>query len=680
MASRRDGLPSMTSLRSSAEVHQPLPFASLTRLLRRPGFWLILVVLVLITVPHYREELTTPRFLTDWLTSFGLGRHSFERILYLVPIIWSAFLFGRRAAFMVSLFTLACMVPRAVFISDKPIDSLFETAAVFVLGNVVAISSDALRKERERRARLEMAESTLQMQIAVIKENEKRLTALNRTSDILSQSLDPSETLTKAIENVIELMEVEAALLYLLDQEQDSLSLATSSGVPVGDGGCMARVKLGQGLNGTVASTGEAKFVGNTLEGALSQEIGQGFRSAYVVPMKSKGQVMGTLCVMVKAYRWFRQDEIELLTAIANQIGVAVENAALYHKEKQAMEWFAASESKYRGLFENANDAIWVHDLDGYITVVNKACVRQTGYSMDELINMNVKQFLPGESLALAMQVRRKLFNNEAIEQPYEQRIIRKDGSEAQLKLTTSLVLDGGTVTGFQNISRDVTEEQRMRENLRFYLEEVTKAQEVERLRIARELHDDTIQQLVALSRQLDMLSDDRTLPPEQKESVERLWKHANSIIQGVRRLSQDLRPPTLDRLGLLPALQWLVSELSKYSSIPIEIRVRGVERRLPADVELMLFRIAQEALRNVCRHSGATSAEVALDFDSGKTRIKVSDNGKGFDVPGSMGDLTRLGKLGLAGMDERAKLVGGWLEMRSEPGKGTTVSVEVPL
>jgi len=657
---------------------------SIKSVIKRPGFWFLAVLLVLITVPYYGEQLKHPAFLTDLLTNLGLDRHAFERIAYLVPIIWAAFLLGQRAAFITSLFALGCMLPRAIFFSSYSADALFETSAVFVLGNVVAFSFSSLRKERERRTELEKAQSALHFQLQVVKENEQRLAALNQTAAILSQSLELHEVLDKATENVMNVMQVEAALIYLLETEAGELSLAAYRGISAEQAKGVASIKLGGGFSGRVAMTGEPLYVEDASQDSrLFREVAktQGVKSLLSVPMKSKGKVMGTLSVFMHSHRWFREDEVGLLTAIANQIGVATENARLYEKERLAIQRLGVSERNYRGLFENANDAIWVHDLKGNIIVANRACERQTGYSMEELTKINVKDFLTEESRSLAMQVRHKLFKNEPFEQPYEQRLLRKDGTEAILKLTTSLVIENEVPTGFQNISRDVTEEKRMRENLDFYLGEVTKAQEEERTRIARELHDDTIQALVVLARQLDNLSSsDKDIPKDKAATLEDLWRQTNNVIQGVRRLSQDLRPPALDRLGLLPALEWLVSDVARYSNIPIRTEVVGTERRLPPQVELMLFRITQEALRNVWRHSQATDAEVTVEFEVRRIKITIKDNGKGFDLPGSVGDLTRSGKLGLAGMQERARLVGGSVDIRSEAGKGTAITIEAPI
>ena len=207
----------------------------------------------------------------------------------------------------------------------------------------------------------------------------------------------------------------------------------------------------------------------------------------------------------------------------------------------------------------------------------------------------------------------------------------------------------------------------------------MTKAQEEERKRISRELHDETIQSLVVLSRRLDVLaSNSKGMTEEARLQMEELREQVNDVIQSVRRLSQDLRPAALDRLGLLPTLEWLATDAAKYSGISTGVKVIGTERRFPEEVELLLFRITQEALRNVWRHSQATKAEITVRFDESRTCIIIADNGKGFKLSKSMSELARDGKLGLAGMQERAQLLNGTVTVESEPGKGTRVIVDV--
>lgn len=337
------------------------------------------------------------------------------------------------------------------------------------------------------------------------------------------------------------------------------------------------------------------------------------------------------------------------------------------------------SEQRYRSLFEDAHDAIWLQDMEGNITGSNAANKALTGYDVSEIVGMNVRQFLSPEALDTAKEIRRRLIEQKSPGETYDQKIKRKDGDEATIRLSSSVIRRNGKPVGFQHIARDITEEQRQKENQRLYLEQVTRAQELERKRISRELHDDTIQSLVVLSRQLDALATSKEAIPEAiRRRLEELWQQSNNIMQGVRRLSQDLRPAALDRLGLLPAIQMLADDTAQYSNIPIDVKVLGTERRLGEEVELVLFRIVQEALRNIWRHSEATQAGITVEFTNYKVKITISDNGKGFELPPTVGDFTKDGKLGLAGMEERARLVGAILSAESKAGKGTTIAIEL--
>ena len=586
---------------------QRFKFGWLKRIILRPGFWLLVALLVLITIPHYREVIEHPSFLTNLLANIGLNRHAFERILYLVPIIWAGFIFGWKGTVATSIVALACMLPQAIFISPSPKDALFETGAVFILGNAVVFGFGALRGEREHRV---------------------RLAAINYISSVVSQSLELKQILNSSIDSIIDVMNVDVVLIFLLDNEAGELALHAHRGVSDSFVHSVDRLKLGEGLNGMVAQTGEPVFTKDASKDPRLTKTAvreEGIRFQIIVPLKSKGKVMGTICVAMHRRRQFNRDEMGLLAAIGNQIGVAIENARLYEKEHKVAEQLRASEERYRELFQNAHDAIWVHDMDGNTVSANAAAARLTGYEVDELCRMNVKSFLSEESLNLAKDIRARLLQGELVAQPYEQRLITKGGAEAILKLTTNMVEVNGEPVGFQHIARDVTEEKRMQESLRFYLGQITMAQEEERKRIARELHDETIQSLVVLARQLDdIASGGKGLSEYKRILLELLRGQINNIMADVRRLSQDLRPPALDRLGLVPALEWLVSDIRKRLAINVEVRIQGISRRFSPEVELVLFRVAQEALRNAVRHSKATRAEVMVEFDERKIRYEV--------------------------------------------------------
>jgi two-component system, NarL family, sensor histidine kinase DegS len=208
--------------------------------------------------------------------------------------------------------------------------------------------------------------------------------------------------------------------------------------------------------------------------------------------------------------------------------------------------------------------------------------------------------------------------------------------------------------------------ERQAEQRLRSYVQGVTRAQEEERRRIALELHDTTAQDLVRVCRGLDALSD-----------ADGLRELAQQTLEGLRRLSRDLRPTVLDDLGLAPALEWLTADLSE-RDVAARCLVVGTVRRLPPDTELVLFRVAQEALRNVEKHAGATRADVDVQFADGHVRVLVSDDGRGIRDAGPPDQLVRVGKLGLAGMHERAELVGARLLITNRPEGGTAVEIRV--
>jgi PAS domain S-box-containing protein len=651
--------------------------ARLLRIMRNPHFWLIMAMFAILIVLHYPQQIFGPAAPSSF---FGLTRHTVERVLFLLPITYAGLIFGIRGGIVSLAVALAAMLPRAILFSPDPSDALFEISSVIFIGILILLWFESQKREKERRRQALLILEAAQQEVRF---NERRLAAINAVSEIVNQSLEIEQVLNGALTKVVEVMGVEVALIFLLDEEAQELELKTYHGGSEVFIAGVRRLKVGEGLNGWVAESGEPLLVKDAShDPRLTREVVtlERLHAQLIVPLKSKGKVVGTLCVAMRQPREFLQDEIELLTAIGNEIGIAIENARLYEQERVIAKRLRASEKEYRELFENAHDAICVQDLEGNIIAINRACAQLTGYAEEELRGMKVSKFFSEESLRGRREIERRLLQGDALDQPYEQRLVRKDGTEAILKLTTSLIIRDGQPNGFQHIARDITEEKRLEENLRFYLQQVTRAQEDERKRIARELHDDTAQALVVLSRQLDSFISARQRPAQDIVPLEKLREQIDMILEGVRRFSQDLRPSILDDLGLLPALEWLASDLTDHFGISIGVAVLGAERRFSSEVELLLFRIAQEALRNVWRHSGASRAWVIVEFDEDKTILTVRDNGKGFELPKRVSDLASTGKLGLAGMEERARLLGGSLRLQSELGKGTTATVEVPL
>jgi len=216
--------------------------------------------------------------------------------------------------------------------------------------------------------------------------------------------------------------------------------------------------------------------------------------------------------------------------------------------------------------------------------------------------------------------------------------------------------------------------------SLHGYIGAITAAQEEERRRLARELHDDTIQALIALKQRVQLIR--LTAPREAPESVElqEIASLTEQTIENLRRLTRALRPIYLEDLGLVTALEMLARETSQALNIPVEFQRQGTEKRLDPTVELALYRMTHEAFSNISRHAQATQASLKIVFTAQNVTLQVTDNGVGFDVPKSPAEFAPGGHYGLLGLHERAELIGAALEIISAPGQGTRVSIRVPL
>lgn len=223
-----------------------------------------------------------------------------------------------------------------------------------------------------------------------------------------------------------------------------------------------------------------------------------------------------------------------------------------------------------------------------------------------------------------------------------------------------------------------VTTEMKQRESMRReLLRHIVQAQEEERARIARELHDETAQTLAAFA--LDTATLQASVPdkPEVKMLTTRLQSLGRQMSQGLYRLVHDLRPAQLDGLGLVPALQFLTEQDSRSQQLDVHLDIQGTVRRLDPVVETVLFRVAQEALANVNRHAQTKHAVVSLNYQAQEISLSITDSGIGFDPAQSFSPPRGWG---LAGMRERVEAVGGQLHIHSQPGEGTKVEVVVQV
>lgn len=653
---------------------------------RNPQLWLVVGMLLFGIITQYAYLIPGLSSLIE--TPFNFSRHTTSRILFLLPIAYAGFAFGRAGGISVSIASILAMAP-GVWISPTRADAAMEATAVILVGVLIGVWFETQEREKmhHQRAQVkaEAAQERYQYLVQQLRENQNHLAALNAISEIATQSLELSYILNNAMDKILEVMDLDIGWIYLMDRRAGVLDLAVTRGLAPRVVAGLDRIHLGEGFNGRVAESGEPLLVDNVSDDPrLTRSVvrEERLRTQLVVPLQSKGFVLGTLGVASRGVRRLAQGEMDLLSAIGNQIGVAVENARLYQEQRAIAEQLQASEESYRSLFENANDAIFVQDQSGKITSANEAAANLTGRHRRELLGAAMADFLTAESGEMLADAQAKLQAGQPFDQPLELRVVRRDGSEVHIEATASALREGDQPLAFQYIARDVTQQRQLQETMRFYARQVTQAQEEERKRVARELHDDTAQALVALSRRIDdTVWSDGQLSNGTMKRLDELRAATDHILDGVRRFSRDLRPSILDDLGLLPALEWLTTDLSRQSGIEAELKVVNEPRRLPPETELILFRLIQEALSNVRKHSSATRVEVTVEFGEKRVRMVVQDNGRGFDPQKVvMGDLVSTGKLGLIGMNERAQLLGGTAVVESQPGHGTTVTVDVAV
>jgi two-component system sensor histidine kinase NreB len=402
-------------------------------------------------------------------------------------------------------------------------------------------------------------------------------------------------------------------------------------------------------------------------------------------------------CTLVMLPNWMLWHEGAERIAVITQLGVVFGVAAFVGNRRDreraartatedALRALRISEEKYRALFETAGEGILAIDGPGTIAECNAAAGSLLGRAPTDVIGKRAAEVLPsGLASALERCVDRQreppLSPGGHVGSPNcaDVTLTDPDGHDRSIEPVCTMLPGAGGLVQF--VLRDVTEQKQRQAWLETYAARLLQAQEEERRRIAQEIHDDTVQSLFLLGRELDAV-EDRLAGAHDSEPgpLHNVRLRTESTLESLRTILFGLRPSVLDDLGLTPAIGRLVRELDSRSAIEVSLVVRGQSRRLPGDCELAMYRIGQEALRNMERHSGASQGTVTLRYRDREVELSVADDGRGFSPPRVMDPLTRESKLGVLGMHERARIVGGTLEIRSRPGAGTTVIIRVPV
>jgi PAS domain S-box-containing protein len=330
-------------------------------------------------------------------------------------------------------------------------------------------------------------------------------------------------------------------------------------------------------------------------------------------------------------------------------------------------------------IVESSQDAIIGLDLQGTITSWNKGAESVFKYTAVEAIGRSVLMLLPEERWPEEIEILDRIRRGDVIEH-YETIRLRKDGQPLEISLSISpLRNSSGEVIGASKIGRDITHRKRAETAIRARetLQRIVEAQEAERSRIARDLHDHLGQQLTGLRLKLESMKPTMTGDASASNSIEQACRQAKQIDSDLSLLAWELRPVSSESHGLHEVLGSFVRDWGQSHGIRAEFQCVSRNGRLEAEVENNLYRIAQEALNNILKHAAATEVSVTLNQNGRETVLVVEDNGRGFDHEKTAA--SSAGGLGLVGMRERAALLGGRLEIESTAGGGTAIYARVP-
>ncbi|MBN2374128.1 PAS domain-containing protein, partial [bacterium] len=261
-------------------------------------------------------------------------------------------------------------------------------------------------------------------------------------------------------------------------------------------------------------------------------------------------------------------------------------------------------------------------------------------------------------------------------------RIIHKDSNKRYYVIDHSIpVKEDNKIIAIDGIIVDITNEIRAKQRLEALARELINTQEKERQRIAKELHDELGQALSTIKINLSLLEKNLDSDSSKAEAtIKQTYNILDMLILDLKRISLDLRPSMLDDLGLDTTLQWYIKEFKERTKMEVEYSISGIKKRLPSNTEIALYRIVQEALTNIVKHSSANKVKISIRKDKKNIKVNIEDNGRGFSVENAFNPETRGISFGIMGMQERVKDLGGDFKITSKETKGTTLSLSVPF
>lgn len=532
----------------------------------------------------------------------------------------------------------------------------------------------------------------------------RELSALYEVTAVASASLNLTTTLERSLEQVLTVMQSEIGVIYLFDPPQQMLRLAVWRGLPAHLMDEMIALAPGQDLAGWIIEHGEPLVIPHLAsDPRASQMILAGGAQAYVgAPMRARGRVLGVLGVVGAAGRQFEMEEVALLASIADEVGVAVENAQLYEAERiqrHQADTLLQVASVVSSTLELNEVLARILDQLGRVVSYDSASVQlleegqlhviaARGFAdLEQVVGMTFSADEAPYDTVVAQGKALNLADAPTVYPSFRRAPFSHIHSwlgvplQVQERLIGLIAIDRQQPGGFAEAEVRLTaafadQAALALENARLYQQAEQLAVMEERSRLARELHDSVTQSLYSLT--LFAEAGRRAAEAGEKERelgyLTRLGQVSHQALKEMRLLVYELRTAALEKEGLVAALQRRLDAVEKRAGIQARLLVEETAE-LPTMVEEGLYRIAQEALNNILKHAEATSVVVRLKANSEQAELEVTDNGRAFEAANP----SNSGGIGLTSMRERAERLDGSLTLISKPGEGTQVIARVP-
>ena len=538
-------------------------------------------------------------------------------------------------------------------VSGKSRIELLESLKKITNGMIQSISKEINKREKSDAA-LRKAHDELEQRV------RERTAALTAANKIMKQEIAERKRIEEALR--------ESEIRFRRVTE------AAFEGVAVTEGGILIDVsgklaKLFGYQRSELIGKPIAELIAENVRGDTLAKILSGYSVPYEsICLRNDGSI---LPVEVCGKNYSSKGRVLSVTAIRD-----------ITKRKQAEKVLQESEEKYKMLTENSLTGIFIHQ-NGRFVFVNDKFAKMHGYKPEELLHKSHLVLVHPDERNTLKEYALKRLRGKPVPQQYEVQRIKKDGKTMWCEMRATLIRYRGSPAIMGNVI-DITErklavsaikksEEQLR-NLTTYLQKVG---EIERVSIAREIHDELGEGLTVLKLDLSWLR--KRLPENQialRAKADAMSQLIDRTIQTVKKISTNLRPGLLDDLGLAAAIEWQAEDFQKRTGIKSKVRIDPADINFDRDRNTAIFRIFQETLTNVSRHAHATKVNVTLQQRDGQIELQVHDNGRGITEE----QLANPKSFGLIGIRERVKIFGGKHIMKGIPGKGTTLTVRIPV